>query len=173
MANRSKKAVISARIDPLLKAGLELAATTQNEKIVALLESGIQSLLSTAVVDDPFGEKPGDKTSFLELIEKIWSEDDVVYKLRVGGLGFKYADIETVDIATIVSHNDYFFGDFNLYGDLKVNRLKASHFPAEIYIDLELVRDEWALLNEYVRFIQKNKILDVNYHGFKAMIKNS
>ncbi|MGG5291350.1 hypothetical protein [Pseudomonas shirazensis] len=173
MANRSKKAVISARIDPLLKAGLELAATTQNEKIVALLECGIQGVLSATVVDDPFGEKPDDKTSFIELVEKIWSEDDVVYKLRVGGLGFKYADLETVDIATLVSRDEYFRGDFNLYGDLKVNRSAASYMPAEIHIDLELVRGEWAMLNEYVRFIQKNKILDVNYHGFKAMIKNS
>ncbi|MNP83211.1 hypothetical protein D3C76_1820950 [compost metagenome] len=56
---------------------------------------------------------------------------------------------------------------------MKVNRSAASYMPAEIHIDLELVRDEWAMLNEYVRFIQKNKILDVNYHGFKAMIKNS
>lgn len=173
MANRSKKAVLSARIDPFLKAGLELAATTQNEKIVALLEYGIQGVLSTTVVDDPFGDKPDDKTSFILLMEKIWSEDEIVYKLRVGGLGFKYAELETVDVATLVSNDDYFKGDFKLFGDLKVNRSKVNYMPANISIDLELVREEWSTLNEYVKFIQRNKSLDVNYHSFKTMIKNN
>lgn len=173
MANRSKKAVLSARIDPFLKAGLELAATTQNEKIVALLESGIQGVLSTTAVDDPFGEKPDDKTSFISLMKKIWSDDEVVYKLRVGGLGFKYAELETVDVATLVANSDYFKGDFKLFGDLTVNRLKVNYMPKNISVDLELVRAEWETLHEYARFIQRNKSLEVNYQSFKTMIKSS
>lgn len=173
MANRSKKAVISARIDPFLKAGLELAATTQNEKIVALLECGIQGVLSTTLVDDPFGETADAKTSFLQLMKNIWSEDEVVYKLRVGGLGFKYADMETVDMATLVANNIYFMGDFNLYGDLSVKKRKVGYLPAEVWLDLDLIRDEWDFISGYVKFIERNKGLDVDYHGFKSMIKNS
>lgn len=173
MANRSKKAVISARIDPFLKAGLELAATTQNEKIVALLECGIQGVLSTTLVDDPFGETADAKTSFLQLMKNIWSEDEVIYKLRVGSLGYKYADMETVDMATLVANNIYFMGDFNLFGDLSVGRKKIGYFPAEIWLDLDLIRDEWDLISGYVKFIERNKGLDVDYDGFKSMIKNS
>lgn len=173
MANRSKKAVISARIDPFLKAGLELAATTQNEKIVALLECGIQGVLSTTLVDDPFGETADAKTSFLQLMKNIWSEDEVIYKLRVGSLGYKYADMETVDVATLVANNIYFMGDFNLFGDLTVGRKKIGYFPAEIWLDLDLIRDEWDLISGYVKFIERNKGLDVDYNGFKSMIKNS
>ena len=173
MANRSKKAVISARIDPILKAGLELAATTQNEKIVALLECGIQGVLSTTLVDDPFGETADAKTSFLQLMKNIWSEDEVIYKLRVGSLGYKYADMETVDMATLVANNIYFMGDFNLFGDLSVGRKKIGYFPPEIWLDLDLIRDEWDLISGYVKFIERNKGLDVDYDGFKSMIKNS
>lgn len=173
MANRSKKSVLSARVDPFLKAGLELAASTQNEKIVALLENGIQGVLSSTLVDDPFGENQNDKTSFIEIMKKIWSDDEIVYKLRVGGLGYKYSELEAVDVATLVANDDYFKGDFNLFGDLKVNRSKVNYMPTIISIDLELVRDEWDTLNEYVKFIQKNTSLDVNYHGFKAMIKKT
>lgn len=173
MANRSKKAVISARIDPFLKAGLELAATTQNEKIVALLECGIQGVLSTTLVDDPFGETADAKTSFLQLMKNIWSEDEIVYKLRVGCLGFKYADMEVVDMATLVANSSYFMGDFNLFGDLNLSRKKISYFPSEILLDLDLVREEWDLISGYIKFIERNKGLDVDYDGFKSMIKNS
>jgi len=173
MANRSKKAVISARIDPFLKAGLELAATTQNEKIVALLEYGIQGVLSTTLVNDPFGETADAQTSFILLMKNIWSEDEVVYKLRVGSLGFQYADLETVDMATLVANDEYFKGDFKLFGNLKVNREKVKYFPAEISLNIDLVREEFGVIADYVKFMQRNKGLNFNYHGFKKMINHS
>ena len=88
-------------------------------------------------------------------------------------MGYKYADMETVDMATLVANNIYFMGDFNLFGDLSVGRKKIGYFPSEIWLDLDLIRDEWDLISGYVKFIERNKGLDVDYDGFKSMIKNS
>ncbi len=174
MANRSKKAVISARIDPLLKAGLEMAATSQREKIVALLEYGISGVLTSTAIADPFSGEKGTQTAHLLLMQKVWSDDEVVYKLRIGSLGFLYADKETVDIATLVTTDEYFKGDFDLFGDL--NGLldpEIDQTVPKMLLDLDRVKAEWDFVFGYVQFVYRNRGLKSNYHDFKTMVNNS
>ena len=54
MANRSKKAVLSARVDPYLKAALELLAVSRNEKIVKILESCLENGMNDRIIANPF-----------------------------------------------------------------------------------------------------------------------
>ena len=173
MANRSKKAVISARIDPYLKAGLELAATSQKEKIVALLEYGIRGVLGTILVEDPFGEGSEKQTSFALFFNNVWSEDEVVYKMRLGYLGEKFADKVDADMATLVVKDDYFKGDFDLFGDLNGNAKEMGLVPPTVLINLDLVRAEWDTIFGYVLFVHRNRGLLSNYHDFKKMVENS
>lgn len=168
MVNRSKKSVLSARVDPYLKTGLELLAESRGVKIVKLLESMIDDGLSNAAIVSPL-RKEG-RVPFLTTLKAVWSEDDVLLRLRVGWLDQPLAGERTWRMGLVVSGEECFRGDFDVFGDLNgmsdTYNLKAPNTPK---IDLERVQEEWHLIGEYVDFIENNKPLEPTYDQYKRM----
>ncbi|MGW8462465.1 hypothetical protein [Pseudomonas sp. CLCA07] len=173
MANRSKKVVLSARVDPYLKASLELAAAAKNQKIVKMLESILESGLDDLIIDNPF-ESETPKISFLFAFTAIWSESEALYKLRAGTLGPKFAGDDLAFAAFIIHSSNHFKGDFDLFGDLngRINNanIKLSH---KYMINLELLEAEWATVERYISFLAMNKPFEPSYEDFKRMLEAS
>ncbi|OFJ43301.1 hypothetical protein BJN42_21795 [Pseudomonas koreensis] len=176
MANRSNKVVLSARVDPYLKAALELLAASQKEKIVKLLETFLENGMHDFYVVNPFLPKGGEaeKTSFMNVFTAIWSDDEVVYKLRAGVLGPQYAGETAWRQAMVVTGDHYFKGADDLYGDLNGLSEKWG-YKAEYnyFLDLEKVRSEWPLIEGYVSFIENNKPFEPSYEDYKRMHQQS
>lgn len=173
MANRSKKVVLSARVDPYLKAALELFATTRNQKIVKLLETFIEKGLSNIYVDDPLANEKKD-ARYMDLFTAIWSEDEVVFKLRAGGFGMRFAGEKLWMIANVVLFDPYFAGGYKLYGDMNGMTARVGYKPPKDFsINLELVKGEWDLIVGYVDFLETNKPFTPSYDDYKRMRKQS
>ncbi|WP_281211903.1 hypothetical protein [Pseudomonas fulva] len=175
MANRSKKVVLSARIDPYLKAGMELAATAKNEKIVKMMEEFIETGLAVMTVDNPFlaiGSRT-EKTSFMLIFKCIWSEDEAVYKMRAGGLGPAFAGEYLFALHQIVFSEEYFRGEDDLYGDLNGFKEKLKLTPPKRPVNLKRIRDEWSTINDYCEFLSNNKPFFIQYLDYKRMAEES
>ena len=169
MANRSKKVVLSARIDPYLKAALEMFAASQNKKIVKLLENFLENGLDAMDVDSPFLTQGNgnSKISFMSLFTAIWSEDEVLFKVRAGVLGPTYAG-ETMWRQAMVATD--FKGETDLYGDLNGYAGKFGYsLPWKHSLNLELIREEWPLIEGYVAFVENNKPFEPSYDDYKKM----
>jgi len=177
MANRSKKVVMSARVDPYLKAGIELLAASQRVKIVKLMEEFLEWGLETTQVDNPFASsKKTPRISFLAVLEAIWTDDDVLFQLRAGALGGRISGDDIFNAAFVVlSHEtDYFEGDFDVFGDL--NGLTARmglQPPVPFKINMELVREEWETIKAYVQFLAQNKPFQPSYEEYKTIMAKS
>lgn len=172
MANRSKKVVLSARVDPYLKAAMELLAASQKEKIVKLLETFIENGLNDWYVKNPF--KDGEKTPFLNVFTAIWTEDEVVYKLRAAVAGSNFAGETLWRQGLVVLGDSYFKGTEPLYGDLNGLGEKWAYKPDREYLlNLQLIREEWQLIEDYVTFLENNKPFEPNYADYKKMRKDS
>ena len=172
MANRSKKVVLSARIAPYLKAGLELYASAEKVKIVKLLEEILEAALEDANVQSPFHDSRGERVeiSIYNLLTAIWTEDEVLFKLRAGVLGPNYAGETTWREAMVATGCDYFKGDVDLYGDLNGYEEKFGYdVPWSYQLNLELVREEWHLIQDYVAFGENNKPFEPSYDDYKSM----
>ncbi|WP_044267619.1 hypothetical protein [Pseudomonas fluorescens] len=173
MANRSKKVVLSARVDPYLKASLELAAAAKNQKIVKMLETILESGLDDLMIDSPF-EGESERISFMLAFTAIWSESEPLYKLRAGTLGPKFAGEHLAFTAIIVHASNYFDGDFDLFGDLNGRVGNAGLKPRHKYmINLELLEKEWPTVERYQDFLMTNKPFEPSYEDFKRMLKAS
>lgn len=175
MKNRSKKVVLSARVEPYLKAALDLYAVSKNEKIVKVLELFIESKLEDINIRNPLRGVKGarEKISFMTMFTAIWSEDEVVYRLRAGLLGPEMAGERDWRIA-LMATSGLFDGDYELYGDLNGlgERLKLE--PRERpSINLELVKREWDLICGYVDFLENNKPFSPTYQDYKRMHESS
>tara|TARA_Y100000815_G_scaffold269104_1_gene291262 strand:+ start:874 stop:1407 length:534 start_codon:yes stop_codon:yes gene_type:complete len=175
MKNRSKKVVLSARVEPYIKAALDLYAVSKNEKIVKVLEQFIESKLEDIDIRNPLrGSKDSrEKIPFMTMFTAIWSEDEVVYKLRAGLLGSEVAGKRDWHIAIMVAHDHYFNGDYDLYGDLNglgSLKLEPQERPT---INLELVKSEWDLICGYVDFLENNKPFSPTYEDYKRMHESS
>lgn len=174
MANRSKKVVLSVRVDPYLKAALELFASSQNEKIVKVLETCLENGLTDRDIRNPF--KPRDegqeKISFMIAFTAIWSENEVLYKLRAGTLGPDFAGEELSFISLLVMGHQYFDGDYDLFGDLNGASESFGFTPKRRpRVNLELVEQEWPVLEEYSRFLTNNKPFQPSFEDYKKMRK--
>ncbi|MNF84889.1 hypothetical protein D3C84_672690 [compost metagenome] len=166
MANRSKKVVLSVRIDPYLKAALELAASSQKEKIVKYVEVCIGFGLGVIDKKNPFSKEKDSEVKFDILFASIWSEDEVVYKLRLGFLGGDFAEFELIEIARMVIAEKRFQGDFDLFGDLNGNVQALGFIAPDIKIDVDKVKAEWEVILEYAEFRKKNPSLQVDYEKY-------
>lgn len=173
MANRSKKVVLSARVDPYLKAALELLATSKNQKIVKLLEMFIEEGMDNTKIENPL-KYDGKKVDYMMVFQSIWTEDEVIYKLRAGALGSKFAGDELAKIATRVVDNNYFNGDYELFGDLNGMASKYGFAPPYPWkINIDLVKAEWDILNQYVSFLESNKPFSPSYDEYKNILAKS
>ncbi|MCE0943042.1 MULTISPECIES: hypothetical protein [Pseudomonas] len=171
MANRSKKVVLSARVEPYLKVGIELAAVARNEKIVKLLENFIEVGLNDLQIDDPFIVTKTEKTSFMAVLKCIWTDDEILFKLRAGGLGVDFAGEELCFIYNNVLSEKYFHGDYSLYGDLNGLAKRFNwHPPAIQKVDLQKIKDEWLLINAYCQFLITNRPFYLDYEEYKAKV---
>lgn len=172
MANRSKKVVLSARIDPYLKAALEMFSASQNQKIVKLLETFLHNGLDDMSVVSPFHSQANGvrEISFMNLFTAIWSEDEVLFKVRAGGLGPTYAGETTWREAMVATGCDYFKGQTDLYADLNGYAIKNGYAPPSRYfVNLDLIRAEWPLIEGYVAFVENNKPFEPSYDDYKKM----
>ncbi|WP_433769360.1 hypothetical protein [Pseudomonas putida] len=176
MANRSKKVVLSVRVDPYLKAALELSAVSKNEKIVKVLETCLESGLNDREIPNPF--KPRDanqeRISFMIAFTAIWTESEALYKLRAGALGPGFAGEELATAAMLVLGDNYFRGDTDLFGDLN-GAAKTFGFTPKTrpMVNLLRVEEEWSVVEEYVRFLANNKPLAPDYKDYKRMRTNA
>ncbi|WP_414895886.1 hypothetical protein [Pseudomonas chlororaphis] len=173
MANRSKKVVLSTRIAPHLKDGLELFARVKNMKIVEAIEELIDVALESYHIESPLRDLDGGKKKVpvSTLISWLWSEDPIIYKLRLAYLGHQYVDEETFIIAAEVM-TPRFSGDFDLF---EYTRKVASYCrpPEARGIDIVKVRSEWDSLVSYAKFVVSNKPLIVAYDDFITMLSKS
>ncbi|AZF49172.1 MULTISPECIES: hypothetical protein [unclassified Pseudomonas] len=172
MANRSKKVVLSARVDPYLKAALELLAASRNEKIVKILESCLENGMNDRTITNPFNAPRKDlgTISFMVAFTSIWSENETLYKLRAGTLGPDFAGEELSMVAMVINDDKYFDGEFDVFGDLNGSTEKFGFTPRmQPRVDLALVEKEWPIVEEYVRFLANNKPLQPGYADYKNM----
>jgi hypothetical protein len=171
MANRSKKVVLSARVDPYLKAALELLAASRNEKIVKILESCLENGMNDRTITNPFkAPQKLEKISFMVAFTAIWSENETLYKLRAGTLGPDFAGEELSTVAMFINDDKYFDGEFDVFGDLNGSTDKFGFKPRmQPRVDLALVEKEWPIVEEYVRFLANNKPLQPGYSDYKSM----
>jgi hypothetical protein len=172
MANRSKKVVLSARVDPYLKAALELLATSRNEKIVKILETCVENGLNDRTIPNPF--KPRDKDqariSFMIAFTAIWTENEVLYKLRAGSLGPEFAGESLAMAAMFVTMSKHFDGHDDVFGDLNGSVQTFGFKPhMQPKVNLQLVEEEWEIVEEYVRFLANNKPFEPSYDDYKRM----
>jgi len=94
---------MSARVDPYLKAGIELLAASQRVKIVKLMEEFLEWGLETTQVENPFeSSKKMPRISFLAVLEAIWTDDDVLFQLRAGALGGRISGDDIFNAAFVV-----------------------------------------------------------------------
>ncbi len=176
MANRSKKVVLSARVDPYLKAALELLAASSNEKIVKILETCLENGMNDRMITNPFEapRKELEKISFMVAFTAIWSENETLYKLRAGTLGPDFAGEELSMVAMFINSDKYFEGEFDVFGDLNGSIGKFGFKPRmQPRVNLSLVEKEWPVVEEYVRFLANNKPLQPGYADYKSMRSQS
>lgn len=173
MANRSKKVMLSARIEPYLKSGIEMASAARNEKIVKLMERFIEIGLEDLTVDNPFKVTSLEKVDFMFVFKSIWSDDEPTLKIRAGGLGESFAGEYLSRLAGWVLNDEYFKGDFDLYGDLNgVSIGEKASAPYKL-VNIELIRNEWGMINSYYDFLESNKPFHPSYADFKRMDQES
>ncbi|EJM77917.1 hypothetical protein [Pseudomonas sp. GM60] len=172
MANRSKKVVISARIDPQLKDALDIAASKLNKKIVKLLEELVEVGLAELTVQNPFrgGHLPdGGDMNFMTVFEAVWDQDEVVFKLRAGTIGPDFCGETISRQAKVVIGSERFKGEYDLFGDLNGHTALWGGTYEKHYVNLELVKKEWPIIESYIAFLDSNQPLVVSYEDYKKM----
>lgn len=169
MANRSKKAMLSARVDPYLKVGLDLLAESRGVKTVKVLETILENGLSDAMVRCDL--KPGEKLlSFMLVLTAIWSDDEAILRLRAGELGPPVANERTWKISSVIREEGCFRGDDDLFGDMNGTAEKYGLVPPTCpKLNLDRVRSEWEMVGDYVDFLENNKPIEPTYEQYKAM----
>ena len=181
MANRSKKVVISARIEPRLKAALDIAAMKLEEKVVKVLEDFVEAGLSRITVKDGlqrafsgetllWGVAPtNSQMKFMDVFDAVWDEDEVLFKLRAGAIGADFCGEMLVRQAQVVIGSDYFRGDYDLFGDLNGYADLSGGELEKQFVNLALVRKEWHWIESYAAFMKVNDLVDLPYDYYKQM----
>lgn len=100
----------------------------------------------------------------------IWSDNEILYKLRAGSLGPDFAGDELAIIAMFVNGRKYFDGDFDVFGDLN-GAVETLGFKPRMrpMVNLPLVEEEWHIVEEYVKFLANNKPFEPDYEDYKRM----
>lgn len=176
MVNRSKKVVLSARVEPYLKDALELLAVSRNQKIVKLLETFLENSMSDWQIPNPLHWKNGQhkKISYLSVFAAIWSENRIIYELRAGALGPEFAGEELWEKSVHVLSAKYFEGTYDLFGDLNGATERYGFEPLRReMIDLDRVEREWTIIEGYVDFLRFNKPFSPSYEDYKRMLEDS
>lgn len=174
MANRSKKVVISARIPPRLKAALDLASILEGQPIVKLLEALLEEGLNEIDAPNPFrgGQLDGSKLNFMTVFDAIWTEDEVLFRLRTWAAGPEFSSVKIWRRITSLIQSDYFKGDVDLFGDLNGYTQTWGGVPERYLINLDLIKEEWMLIDDYLSFLDKNTNLSPSYESFKKMLQS-
>lgn len=174
MANRSKKVVLSARIDPFLKSGIDALSELANEKTVKLLEAFIESGLNKKMVKNPFSDTPGNaEISLMHLLQSVWSEDEVLYQLRLGllaKLGVKCSSEEVEAITAVVLEHKRFQGELDLLEGVTTLSERPESVRFKYMVDLGRVKDEWGTLKTYLAFSKNNRPLTISYDQFLSVV---
>ncbi|OEO23090.1 hypothetical protein AX279_22455 [Pseudomonas sp. J237] len=175
MANRSKKVVLSARIEPYLKDGLELYARLRHMKIVEALEDILELAQDSLNINNPFlkpeKEAYKNKVALSGVVSTIWSSDQVIYTLRRGYIGNHMCDeLEYLVVAETMSRR--FAGDFDIFEQAKKKYSKSEKEWCLAYprIDIEKVRAEWPYLQRWAEFAIKSKPAVVDYDDYLMII---
>ncbi|NNA48360.1 hypothetical protein HBO18_30035 [Pseudomonas lactis] len=171
MSNRSKKVVLSARVAPHLKDGLELYARVKNIKIVEAVEELIERALEEVNIESPLRSTSGDrsKVPVSTIISWLWDPDPIIFKLRLANVSPDLVDKETY-LAYVETTSDRFKGDVDIFEDVR-KRATYRDVYHKASINLERVREEWADLVAYAKFIEANKPIVVDYEDWLRMIR--
>jgi hypothetical protein len=173
MANRSKKVVLSTRIDGHLKAGLDLLAQSEDQTVVRVIERLVEDLLISSMVEVPF-LKNGVKTtcSVMKVVDTLWTEDSFLFKIRIGSLGGIFTNNEVSFAANQILNNPDFAGEFDIYDGTDNLYENLGKPERDIRIDLEKAKEEWPYLSMYLAFLEKNKPMQPSYEEFKKLMND-
>jgi hypothetical protein len=171
MSNRSKKVVLSARVAPHLRDGLELYARVKNIKIVEAVEDLIERALEEVNIESPLRSTSGDKgkVPVSTIISWLWDPDPIIFKLRLANVSPDLVDRETY-LAYVETTSERFKGDVDIFEDVRKRATYRDVFH-KASINLERVREEWADLIAYAKFIEANKPIVVDYEDWLRMIR--
>lgn len=162
MANKSIKTVLSARISVPLKAALDIYSTASNKKVVELIEVSLNNLLEQCVVVSPI-----DKTKnvpVLNILNSIWTDNPLVYKLRLGLLGAEYGgDLLWKTALTATSE---FPGEFSLMPEGNEPWVSALN----VKVDLELIFQNWDTIMKYREFLNNNAPFHISFQEYKEKL---
>lgn len=177
MANRSKKTVLSVRIAPYLKASLDIIASYKNKKLVAVVETLVEKEVSDFRIDIPeFFDKHNtldNKMSLGVLMSGLWTDDEVLFKLRLGVLREGLIDEYYEDLALFVITDPEYQGDIPLFGNYNKQKNLYNHAEHDYFINLDKIKADWLVLQAYITFLNINKPLELDYEDYKKMIGNA
>lgn len=160
MANRSKKTVLSVRIDPPAKAALDVLAAVRGESLPAVIEDLLYKAFAHEKIAPPALLKPNILTnrgevSISTLIQFIWSADSALFKLRLHLLDPSTLNERDQTITGTVFQNLEIFGGEDVIFDEHALKI-IEDSPAIPKVSLERVRRYWPVLTEYARFLSAN-----------------
>jgi hypothetical protein len=176
MANRSKKTVLSVRIEPSAKAALDMLAAIRQESLPVVIEELLsQAFEQQAILAPPFIKKthvsPSGTIGLGHLMRFIWVDDPELFKLRLHLLEpTALSERDQTVTGTVFKNLDIFRGDDHLF-DGKARQM-VSDSPAIPKLSLSLVRLYWPLLNEYARFLATNS-MNVSFADYVDLLRKS
>lgn len=163
---KTRSQMLSLRLTPQLRASLSLLAGIRRQNLSRTIELLISDAAMREQVKRPWLMKGrSELMSLSELLVLLWSDDEVIYTLRLffffpEGLGRD----ERVAAQTVAASPERYSGASSiLWGGLE-DVVKPE---AEIMsFDLEAVRRDWPLLLNYAEFLRRNEKLSVSFETF-------
>ena len=150
MASRSKKTVLSVRIDPVAKASLDVAANMHKQSTTKFVEQLIETVMRQQVAP-PTGEK----VELGPLIASLMTDDDLIYKLRLYAVLPEGLSAKEQVILKAVFDNPNIFEGTDQYLPPSIAQPKKTPCTS---VSIARVRLFWPLLAEYADFMSNNEM---------------
>ncbi|WP_370601063.1 hypothetical protein [Pseudomonas nitroreducens] len=162
---RNRTEMLSLRLTPHLRAGLEVMAALRKANLSKTIASALSAALEREKVPMPNILRGSAEMTLDKLLELIWSEDEMLFKLRMYYVlpeGLATGDHDA--IAVVVSNQHLFSGSTNIFWGQSENVLPANQDVPTF--DIEKIRDSWRMLRRYVDFVRDNDDLRVSFETF-------
>lgn len=150
MANRSKKTVLSVRISPYAKAGLDVLSAVRRQSLPELIES----LVERELAKERLGSQ---QVSAQRVLRAIWTDDPLLYKLRLSCFtGTALNPLDEV-AAQVVLMSPIFSGEDNLFSGPAAEIIRGIE-DAIPRVSLDKARQLWPILIGYAKFLEVNSL---------------
>lgn len=162
MASRSKKTVLSVRIDPVAKAALDAAANMHNQSTTKFVEQLVE-----AVVCQKVFPSAGVGVALGELIAALLDDDELIYKLRLHTLLPAALSAKERVMLKAVFDNPLIFAGTDQY--LPVGMAQPEEGTSG-GVSVARVRLFWPLLLEFADFISHND-MDLMLKDYMGLLR--